>query len=114
MDARMVEQRRVRAGNRGNEHLLDAQRLAHIRRIAGHSVAGRVRTMRVSVVGLGPGPLEWITPAAAARLRLPGARVFVRTRLFPNLELVLDGVAWQSFDDLYEQAESLADVQVAM
>src|SRR5437660_12165603 len=70
--------------------------------------------MRVSVVGLGPGPLDWMTPAAASRLRLPGARVFARTRFFPNLERVLEGVEWQSFDDLYERADSLADVEVAM
>src|SRR5437773_6694174 len=70
--------------------------------------------MRVSVVGLGPGPLDWITPAAMARLRLPDARVFVRTRFFPKLDQVLADVEWQSFDDLYEQAESLADVEQAM
>src|SRR5260370_25694673 len=70
--------------------------------------------MRVSVVGLGPGPLDWMSPAAASRLRLPGARVFARTRFFPSLERVLEGVEWQSFDDLYEQAESLAELEVAM
>ena len=76
--------------------------------------ASRVSAMRVSVVGLGPGPLDWVTPAALARLRLPGARAFVRTRFFPNLERVLEGVEWQSFDDLYERSESLADVEMAM
>jgi tetrapyrrole methylase family protein/MazG family protein len=40
--------------------------------------------------------------------------VFVRTRFFPNLERVLEGVDWQSFDDLYERSESLADVEMAM
>jgi tetrapyrrole methylase family protein/MazG family protein len=70
--------------------------------------------MSVSVVGLGPGPLEWISPAASARLRLPGAQVFVRTRFFPNLDRLLEGVEWQSFDDLYERAESLAEVEAAM
>lgn len=70
--------------------------------------------MRVSVVGLGPGATDWVTPAALARLRLPGARVFVRTRFFPNLEQLLDGLSWQSFDDLYERAESLQDVQATM
>src|SRR5260221_5161340 len=70
--------------------------------------------MRISVVGLGPGPLDWVPPAALARLRLPGARAFVRTRFFPNLERVLEGVEWQSFDDLYERSESLADVEMAM
>jgi tetrapyrrole methylase family protein / MazG family protein len=70
--------------------------------------------MRVSVVGLGPGPAEWVTPAAKARLRLPGARVFVRTRFFPNIEQLLEGVEWQSFDDLYERADSLQDLHTAM
>ena len=70
--------------------------------------------MRVSVVGLGPGPVDWVTPAARERLRLPGARVFVRTRFFPKLDQVLADVEWQSFDDLYERAESLADVEQAM
>src|SRR5690242_8889608 len=70
--------------------------------------------MRVSVVGLGPGPVSWITAAASARLRSPGARVFVRTRFFPDLEQVLQGVEWQSFDDLYEAAESLDDVNRLM
>src|SRR5438094_6560307 len=70
--------------------------------------------MRVSVVGLGPGQVDWVTPAARERLRLPGARVFVRTRFFPKLDQVLADVEWQSFDDLYERAESLADVEKAM
>src|SRR5579859_965544 len=67
--------------------------------------------MRVSVVGLGPGPLDWITPAAVARLRLPKARVFVRTRFFPGLDALLAGVDWSSFDDVYDAASSLSEVQ---
>ena len=70
--------------------------------------------MRVSVVGLGPGPSEWITQAALARLRLPGARVFARTRLFPNLDRLLDRLSWESFDELYESAESLEEVTRVM
>jgi tetrapyrrole methylase family protein / MazG family protein len=70
--------------------------------------------MRVSVVGLGPGAADWISPAAVARLRLPQARVFVRTRFFPGLERLLDGVQWSSFDELYERAASLDEVQTAM
>ncbi len=70
--------------------------------------------MRISVVGLGPGPAEWVTAAAIARLRAPGARVFVRTRLFPNLDELLDGRAWESFDDVYEQAASIEDVHAGM
>lgn len=70
--------------------------------------------MRISVVGLGPGPLEWITPAALARLRSTDVRVFARTRFFPGLAELLDGLQWASFDDLYESAESLAQVNAAI
>ena len=70
--------------------------------------------MRVSVVGLGPGPLDWISRAAIDRLRSPGTRVFVRTRLFPGLDELLAGVAWESFDELYETADSLDEVNRRM
>ena len=70
--------------------------------------------MRVSVVGLGPGPLAWISSAAVDRLRTPGARVFVRTRLFPNIDELLAGLSWESFDELYETAESLDQVNRGM
>ena len=71
--------------------------------------------MRVSVVGLGPGPLDWITPAAMARLRLPGARVFVRTSHFPALAELLSGVPqWSSFDDVYDSAVALKDVNASI
>jgi len=49
-----------------------------------------------------------------ARLHLPGARVFLRTRLFPGIQKLLEGVVWESFDALYEQAESLRDVSRMM
>jgi tetrapyrrole methylase family protein/MazG family protein len=70
--------------------------------------------MRVSVIGLGPGPLDLITLAAKNRLHAPGARVFVRTRFFPGIDELLAGVVWESFDDLYERAESLPDVYARM
>jgi tetrapyrrole methylase family protein/MazG family protein len=70
--------------------------------------------MRVSVVGLGPGPLDWITPAAISRLRTPGASVFTRTNLFPGLSTVLAGVDWESFDTVYESAGSLAEVNTTI
>ena len=66
--------------------------------------------MRVSVVGLGPGPLAWNSSAAIDRLRTPGARVFVRTRFFPNLDQLLADSSWESFDELYETASSLDQV----
>jgi tetrapyrrole methylase family protein / MazG family protein len=70
--------------------------------------------VRISIVGLGPGPAEWVTAAANARLHTPGAQVFLRTRLLPNLGQLMQGLAWESFDELYEQAASLADVHAAM
>jgi len=70
--------------------------------------------MRVSVVGLGPGPLTWITGAAMDRLRTPGARVFVRTRFFPNIDQVLADLSWESFDELYETSASLDEVNRRM
>ena len=70
--------------------------------------------MRVSVVGLGAGPSEWISSAAIARLHMPGAHVFARTRFFPHLAQVLAGLDWDSFDQLYETAESLDQVHQEM
>src|SRR5215467_12573635 len=70
--------------------------------------------MRVTLVGLGPGPREWITPAAINALRSPQARVFARTRHFPGLSAVLADREWESFDDLYETAASLDDVHRQM
>ena len=70
--------------------------------------------MRVSVVGLGAGPSEWISSAAIARLHTPGAHVFARTRFFPHLAQVLAGLDWDSFDQLYETAESLDQVHQEM
>jgi tetrapyrrole methylase family protein / MazG family protein len=70
--------------------------------------------MRLVVVGLGPGPLDLISPAARAHLRAPGARVFARTKFFPGLEQLLDGLAWETFDDLYDRADSLELVHAEM
>jgi tetrapyrrole methylase family protein/MazG family protein len=54
--------------------------------------------------------VDWITPAARSKLRAPGARVFARTRLVPGLTELLDGVAWESFDTVYDTAGSLGEV----
>jgi tetrapyrrole methylase family protein/MazG family protein len=40
--------------------------------------------------------------------------VYLRTRFFPGIEALLAGVHWESFDDVYERAESLADVHEQM
>jgi len=63
--------------------------------------------MRVTVVGLGPGPLDWLSAAATAALTAPTARVFARTALHPALA----GFEVESFDALYDQAGSLEEVQ---
>jgi tetrapyrrole methylase family protein/MazG family protein len=70
--------------------------------------------MRVTVVGLGPGLSTWLTAAALERLRAPGARLFVRTRMFPKLDELLIGLKWESFDELYETAETLDEVHERM
>ena len=54
--------------------------------------------------------MDWVTPAAVARLTLPQARVFVRTRFFPGVDALLRDVEWSSFDDVYEAAASLSEV----
>src|SRR6266511_6070097 len=63
--------------------------------------------MRVTVVGLGPGPLDWLSAAATAALTAPAARVFARTALHPALA----EFEVESFDALYDQAGSLEEVQ---
>ncbi len=68
----------------------------------------------IVVVGLGPGPADWVTEAARQALQAPGARVFVRTREHPAVAALLAGVAYESFDALYEQAASLDDLHAAM
>jgi tetrapyrrole methylase family protein/MazG family protein len=70
--------------------------------------------MAVVVVGLGPGPIEWVTPAAASALRMPGARIFVRTALHPAVEQVLAGIPYEPCDPLYEYASTLEAVHAAI
>lgn len=57
----------------------------------------------LTVVGLGPGPSAWLTQAGSAALRAEGVRVLARTRLHPALE----GVPYESFDELYAAADEL-------
>jgi tetrapyrrole methylase family protein / MazG family protein len=66
--------------------------------------------MRITVVGLGPGPAEWVSPAAVACLR--GERVFARTAL--HLALKALDVRCESFDAVYDQAATLDDVHDAI
>ncbi len=66
--------------------------------------------MRLTVVGLGPGPADWLTAAAVARLDAPGIPLFARTRLHPALA----DIPCQSFDELYDAADSLDEVHALM
>lgn len=64
----------------------------------------------LTIVGLGPGSPEQITPQALAALKLQ-VPVFLRTAvhpLTPSLEAM--GVRYDSFDRLYEQCEGLEEV----
>jgi tetrapyrrole methylase family protein/MazG family protein len=66
--------------------------------------------MRITVVGLGPGPAEWLAPAALDCLRR--GPVFARTGLHPALE-ALD-VRYESFDAVYERASTLDEVHTTI
>jgi len=82
-----------------------ARRMAEVR--AGDSGPGRV-----VVVGLGPGGVDLLLPAArTAFLSVPPARRFVRTSRHPAVaELSADGVEFESFDAVYDSAAALGDV----
>jgi tetrapyrrole methylase family protein / MazG family protein len=68
--------------------------------------------MRITVVGLGPGPADWLSAAAVGVLRRPGALVFARTALHPALK-ALD-VRCESFDAVYDRASTLEEVHAAI
>jgi tetrapyrrole methylase family protein / MazG family protein len=65
---------------------------------------------RVVVVGLGPAGGDLLLPVARRAIEDVAVR-FARTRHHPAVEdLVDEGVAFRSFDDLYEQARNLDEV----
>ncbi len=66
--------------------------------------------MRVTVVGLGPGPSSLLTVAALEAAR--GTRVVARTRFHPALS-ALDA-EFESLDEVYDRATSLADVEAGL
>src|SRR5437867_3492122 len=68
--------------------------------------------LRLIVVGLGPGPAEWVGAAAVSALRPPAGHVFARTRFHPALDAL--GVDCETFDDLYDAAASLPEVEKTM
>jgi len=66
--------------------------------------------MTITVVGLGPGTPAHLTLEADRFLRSAG-RVYMRTGRHPCLDYLLKaGVSVETFDDLYEKTESLAEV----
>ena len=62
---------------------------------------------RVVVVGLGPGPLDLVTPETRALIGSIDRR-FVRTRIHPSASVVPDDAV--SFDAFYEAAETFDEV----
>jgi tetrapyrrole methylase family protein / MazG family protein len=66
--------------------------------------------MRVTVVGLGPGPADLLTAAAVRLLHQPDRPVFARTALHPALA----GLSVQGLDAVYEHAASLVEVETTL
>jgi len=66
--------------------------------------------MRVTVVGLGPGPADLLTLAASRLLGQSDVPVVARTRFHP----ALDGLNVSSLDDVYDAASSLAEVDALL
>ena len=71
---------------------------------------------RVAVVGLGPGGADLLLPAARSVIIATAAeRRFVRTARHPAVDdLIAEGVAFRSCDDLYEAAAQPGDVYRAI
>jgi tetrapyrrole methylase family protein/MazG family protein len=70
----------------------------------------------VVVAGLGPGGADLLLPAArSAMLGTAAGRRFVRTLRHPAVDdLIAEGVAFRSCDDLYESADRAGDVYEAI
>jgi tetrapyrrole methylase family protein / MazG family protein len=65
---------------------------------------------RVVVVGLGPAGGDLVLPAARREIERVAVR-FVRTKRHPAVaDLMAEGIAFRSFDDLYEQAVNIDEV----
>jgi len=68
------------------------------------------RSVRVTVVGLGPGPADLLTVAAAHWLRQAEVPVLARTRFHPALA----SLPIASLDDVYERAATLDEVDALL
>lgn len=65
--------------------------------------------MAITVVGLGPGDPGLITLAAKEALGRPN--LWLRTAKHPTVSALADwGLAWQSFDDCYEEGRAFSEV----
>ena len=63
---------------------------------------------RLTIVGLGPGPLDALT--LAARAALSEGPVLLRTRQHPIVNCFAESRSWDSCDDLYESATSFTEL----
>jgi len=63
---------------------------------------------RLTIVGLGPGPLDALT--LAARAALGEGPVLLRTRQHPIVDFLAESRSWDSCDDLYESATSFSEL----
>ncbi|MBI3964652.1 MAG: nucleoside triphosphate pyrophosphohydrolase [Chloroflexi bacterium] len=63
----------------------------------------------LTIVGLGPGPAAMLT-AAARQLLERAPRVWLRTRRHPTVDELAATARFESFDDVYDSAATLAEV----
>ncbi|MEX2459910.1 MAG: nucleoside triphosphate pyrophosphohydrolase [Paenibacillaceae bacterium] len=71
-------------------------------------------TRIITVVGLGSGDVEQITLGIWRKLQI-SAHIYVRTAQHPAINLLREhNIAFQSFDHMYEQNDSFADVYEAI
>jgi len=63
---------------------------------------------RLTIVGLGPGPLDALT--LAARAALGEGPVLLRTRQHPIVNFFAESRSWDSCDDLYQSATSFTEL----
>lgn len=65
--------------------------------------------MSLTIVGLGPGPVELVAPGARAALQDLSSRIFVRTALHPAVPALLGARAFEALDALYDSAPSMSE-----
>lgn len=64
----------------------------------------------ISVIGLGFGSIEGLTPSIIARMQATG-KVYMRTKDFPLVDYIhSQGIEVQSFDDVYEAYDTFEEV----